>query len=486
MPYKTISELPETFKNLPDDAKKIALAVINELLDKGEKEASAILQAWGAVKKSYKQDKDGNWTKLEESMGKEKQLETVDIDNVEILAVGKWDASPKTVEFKKDDLKAIVDAFDELTANEKLNYEPPAKLGHDEGQKLAQNDGFPAVGWVSALKMVGDKLIATLSKVPKKVGEIIMAGGYKKISPEIYSNYEIGGKKYRWVLKAVSLLGADIPAIKAIKDIQALYAENEPAAIIVMYEAAEGESLNQKANKIRDAWYQQVAPKIPIAKNEDSWCEEVFDDSVIVHKDGKLFRVSYTETDKGIAFDTENAVEVKLEQQYIPVATSGTESDDKHKDENTGTEVSMDEKVIREVLKLDEKADVLATIKALQTKAEGTTIALSEHQAAVEENRTLKLKLAERERDERVSRAIQSGKITPAMKPQMEKIAMSDPSGFDALVATLPVVVKLGEIGTPGNQPEEIHLTEEEMKVAEKLGLSKEDLIKSKKQEGNK
>lgn len=150
----------------------------------------------------------------------------------------------------------------------------------------------------------------------------------------------------------------------------------------------------------------------------------------------------------------------------------------------------MEEKAIRELLKLDEKADVLAAIKALQTKAEGTTIALAEHQAAVEEVTTLRLRLAERERDERVGKAIQSGKITPAMKPQMEKIAMSDPSGFDALVATLPVAVKLGELGTTDSH-EAIELTEGERKAFKLVNghePSAEEaaaLIKAKQQEVN-
>jgi len=65
MPYSSIADLPPTFKNLPSGAKSIALAAVNNLLSKGESEESAIRQAWGAVKKSYKQEGD-KWVKMEE------------------------------------------------------------------------------------------------------------------------------------------------------------------------------------------------------------------------------------------------------------------------------------------------------------------------------------------------------------------------------------------------------------------------------------
>src|SRR3972149_9348735 len=182
MPYARISELPVQFNKLPDHAKEIAMNVINSALERDATEESAFKQAWGAVKKSYKQDKEGNWVKLDE-------LETVDIENVEILAVGKWHGVPSTKEYKKKDLDELVRSFKALSSDEKLNYEPPLKLGHDENQKLLQKDGYPAAGWVRSLKRVGDKLVASLGDVPKKIGDIIKAGGYKKVSSEIYHDY---------------------------------------------------------------------------------------------------------------------------------------------------------------------------------------------------------------------------------------------------------------------------------------------------------
>lgn len=58
MPYKNISELPTQFQSLPTGAKKVAMNVINSALSGGSSEVSAIKQAWGAIKRSYKKSGD--------------------------------------------------------------------------------------------------------------------------------------------------------------------------------------------------------------------------------------------------------------------------------------------------------------------------------------------------------------------------------------------------------------------------------------------
>jgi len=56
------------------------------------------------------------------------------------------------------------------------------------------------------------------------IKELIEKKAYKTVSSELYKNYtNKDGKKYPWVLKAVSLLGGDIPAVEGLKDIISLY-----------------------------------------------------------------------------------------------------------------------------------------------------------------------------------------------------------------------------------------------------------------------
>lgn len=335
-----------------------------------------------------------------------KDLETVDIPGIEILAPGTWKGN-KTVTITDADIPLFVEAFAELIGNTELNYEPPVKLGHDVNQKLLQADGYPAAGWVSALKTVGNKLVADLKGVPAKLGAIIKAGGYKKVSAEFYQNHELGGKTFPWVLKAISLLGADVPAVKTIQDIQAMYSDEEQP-VIVFYEV-EGE---------------------------------------------------------------------QQETTEAPAANEAIEGNEKEQEETM-------EKEIRELLNLSEEDDVLAAVKTLSEKQDTNdqAVSLEEYQATAARVAVLETTLAERDRDERVRRAIESGKITPAQKEWADTYALSDPSGFDSFVETAPKVVEFGEVGAPGGDVTDIELTADEIKLGEQMGLTKEDLINAKKQE---
>ena len=155
---------------------------------------------------------------------KEMELKTVDLKNVEIFAEGTWfgkNSAPEGDVYTAQDLENMVTAFDEL----KERIKPPAKLGHDFAQKFAQQSGLPALGWVTSLKKVGTKLLADVSQVPGKIAELIKAGAYKRISPEIIWDFTdaVSNKIYPRVLKAIALLGAELPAVNTLDDIMALY-----------------------------------------------------------------------------------------------------------------------------------------------------------------------------------------------------------------------------------------------------------------------
>lgn len=60
-PYDKNSDLPDSVKVLPEDAKSLWREVFNKSYSKGEDYARKV--AWTVVKKSYKKNKDGNWVK---------------------------------------------------------------------------------------------------------------------------------------------------------------------------------------------------------------------------------------------------------------------------------------------------------------------------------------------------------------------------------------------------------------------------------------
>lgn len=134
--------------------------------------------------------------------------------DAEIFSTGKWNGD----EFDMKDLEEIAANFKLL----KDQLKPPLKFGHDENQTLlGQNDGDPALGWVTRIRVSGDKLVATFSDVPTLVYRAIKAKRYRRVSAEIYFNVRREGKILGKALKAVALLGADLPAVTNLEDLAA-------------------------------------------------------------------------------------------------------------------------------------------------------------------------------------------------------------------------------------------------------------------------
>ena len=135
--------------------------------------------------------------------------------DAEVFSVGTWNGD----KYSEADLDDMIKNFDLL----KNEIKPPVKLGHNEKQT---QDGQPALGWVSKLKRVGDKVIATLSSVPDIVHKALQSGRYKRVSSEIYWNYKSGENIFKRVLAGVALLGADIPAVTNLEDLGAFLSQS--------------------------------------------------------------------------------------------------------------------------------------------------------------------------------------------------------------------------------------------------------------------
>ncbi len=142
-------------------------------------------------------------------------METYKISGVEIFSAGTWNGDKYTT----DDLNKMVSAFNETN----VGVRPFLKLGHDDDQKILQKDGLPAAGWVDRVYVVGEKLMADFTDIPKKIYDLIKSKAYRKVSCEIFYNISINDKKYQYLLGAVALLGADTPGVMNLKDILSMY-----------------------------------------------------------------------------------------------------------------------------------------------------------------------------------------------------------------------------------------------------------------------
>lgn len=194
------ADVDSHMKGLSDAQKQTWCDIANAALTKCETgegkdcDASAIMQANAVMSKNMA------------------QTQTFNIAGIEIFSVGKWNGDTYT----EGDLDEMVSAFTTV------GFEPPLKLGHNEDQ---MKDGHPALGWVKTIYRNGQKLLADFTDIPQKLYEALQRGNYKRVSSEIYWNYAVNGKSFPKVLKAVALLGADIPAVTNLESIQGLYKE---------------------------------------------------------------------------------------------------------------------------------------------------------------------------------------------------------------------------------------------------------------------
>ena len=103
------------------------------------------------------------------------------------------------------------DIDDLIAASKELDFRPAIKIGHSK-----DSPGAPAYGWVTALRKVGGKLVADFESMHDSVITALKDKRYDRVSSEIYFNLKRGGKQFRRALKAVALLGADVPAVAGL------------------------------------------------------------------------------------------------------------------------------------------------------------------------------------------------------------------------------------------------------------------------------
>lgn len=256
-------------------------------------------------------------------------LLTVDIAGVEILSVGSWHGQGCPADgctFTTDDLDKIVTAHNATVGT----LRPPVKLGHDDDQKLLQADGYPAAGWVTNVRRTGEKLIADLVGVPKKIAELIDAGAYRTRSVELDGNIDIGGTTYDIVLTGLALLGADLPAVQSLADITKLYATLDlklPSKVAVFSAPVRtsktlaipaGMSASDLEQRIKRAFVEAS----PGAGDDDCWISDLYDDHAIICLEGRYWDQSFTVTDDGTVTLPSLPIEVERITEWRSVSAS--------------------------------------------------------------------------------------------------------------------------------------------------------------------
>jgi hypothetical protein len=129
---------------------------------------------------------------------------------VQIFRTGKWNGDKYSVK----DIDDMIAAFDEA------GFAVPLKVGH------AERSGDPAHGWIEKIYRKGELLLADIADVPQALYEMIKDRQYDAVSSEIFFNLERNGKRFRRVLKAVAVLGAETPAVADLEPLRTVVNSN--------------------------------------------------------------------------------------------------------------------------------------------------------------------------------------------------------------------------------------------------------------------
>ena len=148
-------------------------------------------------------------------------LETVDLNDVEIFSTGVWSGKGSAPGGDKITVETLNGWLKTFQAIGKL-VKPRMYLSHDKDAS-GKRTGLPAIGWITDLKVKGEKLYADIKAVPKKIKQLIDARAYGRFSPGIYGRMNINGTDHFNVFEHLALLGAELPANMGIDGYIDLY-----------------------------------------------------------------------------------------------------------------------------------------------------------------------------------------------------------------------------------------------------------------------
>lgn len=169
---------------------------------------------------------------------------------VEILAAGDWtDANGTRVNLSVSDLEQIA-ASHAATCPE---IEPALRLGDHPGLEPGIK---PAVGFVPQVKVEGSKLLGYFTDVPEIVLKAFEARRYKTVSAGLWRNVRHKGQTHPWLLNHVAILGAELPAVRGLADLQAYMTDGSgiavPETVFCFSHPKEGTDMTDLEKKLAD------------------------------------------------------------------------------------------------------------------------------------------------------------------------------------------------------------------------------------------
>lgn len=331
--------------------------------------------------------------------------DTYTIQKVPIFSVGTWHGKL----YDRSALDRIVEAFPQV------GFKPPVKLGHSENQKLLKRSGLPAAGYVQSVYREDDTLYADFSDVPKQINDLILKKAYDNVSVELYIDYEDAraAKKHPYVLRAVALLGDEIPEVTDLGSITSLYHDRDNRVYTIV-------SFDE-VNVV------ELAEHI-VQKKGSQWC-------LVSKSTGETIGCHDSE-EKALA--QERAIKARENMKQKEEEEMSEEIDKLKK--SSEAELAKRDTEIQKMQK--DNADLQARLKSQEEQNKGLGDRLKTHEESLKAEREIrrheKIKTT-------VSEFVRKKKVTPAQKPFLEAL-------FMALPQETEIVVKLSKDGKEEEQ----------------------------------
>ena len=191
---------------------------------------------------------------------------------VPVFKVGNW----KGKDYTQADLDEMAKNTNALIRSD--IHTPPLKLGHNESQEILKNDGLPNAGHGTNFYRVGDTLYADFTNLPEMVMDLIKAKRYTKVSIELYDDFKYpgSGENIGKVIRAIAILGEDVPAVKGLADIHKMFYSEGSLALITFSET------DFKEDTIMDWTKEEIKERVPCC----------FKEAIKFMEDNKLDRLS--------------------------------------------------------------------------------------------------------------------------------------------------------------------------------------------------
>lgn len=155
--------------------------------------------------------------------------DTFDLPGVEVFSVGYWNGETYTAQ----DLAAMVAAFQPLLSELHpwitINHRQPADDDEDAGFALGHvarlyTNAAPVVDQQGRLLQPGELLLADLVNLPRELALAVLRRNVQRPSIELLIDYEdLAGRTWPRVLQAVSFEGAELEAVRNLRDLDRLY-----------------------------------------------------------------------------------------------------------------------------------------------------------------------------------------------------------------------------------------------------------------------